>query len=245
VAEGGYDTANLIQNVYSKADSKYGTPAYWVRYFSPAPNTPINSSSSNANTECRADWDSLAKHLIPITSPLQSRLSGISAEGLADAQAFVSALVNVWLWVIPLRLPVNGFLRCWLDQEASTSMSTAYWSGWSGYINTYNWEGQGFYPLFACLYCNPCGGAGHNCTTVQSAHGCYAIWSNEPESPYCGYSLKNLPAWHANSCSSCASNAPSTDFWQFAEQVVCNLTVNVDMDEGTLTPYSFYLSARP
>lgn len=123
-------------------------------------------------------------------------------------------------------------------------MSTAYWSGWSGYLNSYNWFGSGVYPFYACLYCNPCAGAGHNCTTVASAGGCFAIWSSEPESPYCSYSLKNLPPWHANSCT-CATGAPATALWQFAEAGPCGLTVNVDMDEGTLTPYSFYLSSRP
>jgi hypothetical protein len=243
MAEGGYDTASLIGTVYSAADSKYGAPKYWIRYFSPSPNTPVDASDSNANSECRADWDSTAKHLSPITSPSQSRLNGTSAQGLADAQTFASALLSVYFAVVPLLQPDNRVLRCWLDQEASTVMSTAYWSGWSGYINAYMWD-AGEYPLYACLYCNPCGGAGHNCTTIASAHGCFAVWSSEPETPYCGYSLKNLPAWHANSCT-CAAGAPTTLLWQFAEKGVCSLTVNVDMDEGTLTPYSFYLNARP
>ena len=71
------------------------------------------------------------------------------------------------------------------------------------------------------------------------------MWPNEPETPYCGNSLKNLPAWHATACDPCTSTAPATFLWQFAEQTACSLTVNIDMDEGTLTPYSLYLTSRP
>jgi len=244
MAEGGYDTASYIYNVYSAADSAYGSPAYWMRYFSPSPNGTVDQSSSHANSECRSDWDSGAKHLSPITSPTQSRLSGTAAEGMADAQTFASALVSVYQWVAPLNLPANDILYCWLDLESSTSLSTTYWSGWSSYLNTYDWEGLDNRPLYASLYCNPCGGSHHNCSTIGSAGGCFAVWSSEPESGYCGYSLRSLPAWHAANCSGCGSTVP-TVVWQFAEKGVCGLSVNVDMDEGTLTPYSFLLSARP
>lgn len=242
MAEGGYDTASYINSVYSAADSKYGAADYWIRYFTPSPNGTVDQSSSHANSECDADWDSGAKHLSPITSPAQSHLSGSSAQGLADAQAFAAAIHNVWAWVLPLFLPTNNTLYSWLDQEAGTSMSSNYWSGWAGYINSYQWGNA--YPLFACLYCNPCGGAGHNCTTVVAAGGCFRIWSSEPETPYCGYKLSNLPPWAAHTCS-CVTSGPPTILWQFAEQPVCNLTVNVDMDEGTMTPYTFYLGSRP
>ena len=244
MAEGGYDTASYIYDVRVAADNTYGSPKYWLRYFSPSPNGTVNLSSSHANSEERADWDSGAKHLSPITSPSQSRLGGTYAQGQADAQTFANALKSVYGWVAPLLLPGSGDLRCWLDQEASTSMSSSYWDGWSDYINAYQWS-PGFAPLFACLYCNPCGGAGHNCTTIVAAGYCWSVWSSVPESPYCGYSLRSLPPWHAYSCSRCVSNAPATSLWQFAEQGVCNLSVNIDMDEGTLTPYAFYLAYRP
>jgi hypothetical protein len=239
---GGYDTASYIYDVYTAADAKYGTPNYWIRYFSPSPNGTVNSSSSHANTECRAAWDSGGKYLSPISSPAQSRLSGTSAQGLADAQVFVSALHNVWLWVTPLDLPTNGVLYCWLDQEQSTSLSTAYWGGWEGYINSYNWPNRG-YPLYASLYCNPCTSGHSNCSTVASVGGCYAVWSSVPEP--CGYSLRNLPSWNAKTCASCVSNGPSTVLWQFAEAGVCSLTVNVDMDDGAISANSFFMSSRP
>jgi len=245
MAEGGYDTASYVYDVQAAAVTKYGTPNYWIRYFSPAPNGTVNISAAHAISECRAVWDSGGHRLSPISSPSQSRLGTTTAAGQADAQTFVSAMLNVYGWVGPLQTPTNNILRCWLDQEASTSMSTAYWTGWATYINGYNWRGLGTYPLYACLYCNPCGGVGHNCTTVGSAGHCWGIWSNEPETPYCGNSLKNLPAWHANTCAPCSTAAPGTLLWQFAEKAVCGLTVNVDMNEGTLAAYAFYLSARP
>jgi hypothetical protein len=243
MAEGGYDTASWVSDVYAAAGSKYGAPDYWIRYFSPSPNGTVNSSSSRAKQECSAVWDSGAKHLSPITSPSQSRLGGTYAQGLADAQTFVNALKNVYNWVGPLLLPANGVLRCWLDQESSTSMSSNYWAGWSDYVNAYEFL-PGSTPLFACLYCNPCRGAGHNCTTVVADGYCWSIWSSTPETGYCGYSLKSLPPWHANTCT-CATNAPGTSLWQFAEKTPCSLTVNIDMDEGTLTTYSFHLAYDP
>jgi hypothetical protein len=245
MAEGGYDTASYIYDVQAAAVTKYGTPTYWLRYFSPSVNGTVNQSSSHSILECRAAWDSGGKHLMPISGPTQSRLGGSAAQGQADAQALVASIVNVYGWVAPLHLPTNNVLRVWLDQETGTSMSTSYWGAWSAYINSYNWFGLGVFPLFACLYCNPCGGAGHNCTTVGTAGGCFSIWSSEPETPYCGNSLKNLPSWHANSCAACQTNAPATSLWQFSERNVCGLTVNVDMDTGTLSPNSLYLSARP
>jgi hypothetical protein len=243
MAEGGYDTANYVNVVATAAKSKYGTPDYWLRYFSPSPNGTVNNGATHAKNECNGVWDSGARNLSPITSPSQSRLGGTSAQGLADAQAFVSALRSVYGWVAPLLLPSGGVLRCWLDQESSTSMSVAYWAGWSDYINGYEWN-PGYAPLFACLYCNPCAGAGHNCTTIVADGYCWTIWSSEPESPYCSYKVSNLPPWHATTCS-CVSNGPGTTLWQFAEEGVCGLTVNIDMDEGTLTPYSFHLAYDP
>ncbi len=240
MAEGGYDTASYIYDVYSSGlISKYGTPSYWLRYFSPAPNGTVDSSAAHAKAELDAAWDSGGKHLGPITSPPQSHLSGTYAQGVADAQTFMSALITVYDWVGPLYLPTNKTLYCWLDQGSATSMSTNYWSGWSGYVNSYPFAGG--YPFYACLYCNPLA-AGHNCSTIGSAGGCFAVWSSEPETGYCGYTLRNLPSWHA---SGCAPPAPSTKLWQFAEAGYCRLSYNVDMDEGTLTPYSFYLGSRP
>lgn len=243
MSEGGYDTASFVQTVYQGADTTYGPPKYWIRYFSPSPNHGVNYTSANAVLECRAVYDSGAKHLSPLTSPSQSRLSGTYAAGQADAQAFVTAMQQVYGWVVPLQLPSNLELRVWLDQEAGTSMSASYWQGWSEYLDTYEWL-PGEFLLYPCLYCNPCGGSGHNCTTVVQGGACYGIWSSEPESPYCGYNLRSLPGWHANACT-CATGAPATVLWQFAEAGTCGLSVNIDMDEGTLTPYSFYLSARP
>jgi hypothetical protein len=244
MAEGGYDTASYVYDVEPAAHQTYGTPNYWIRYFSPAPNGTVNSSSAHANAECRPVWDSGAKHLVPITSPSQSRLSGSAAMGQADAQTVVSAIVNVYGWVVPLHTPANNILRVWLDQESSTSMSTNYWEAWANYINHYNWFNLNVYPLFACLYCNPCHGAGHNCTS--SKFGVWWIWASEPQTPTCSFDLSPLPAWNALSCSSCVTGAVATSLWQFRSTAAChNLSVNVDLDEGTQQAYSFYLSARP
>lgn len=244
----GYDTASFVQDVYQAADSTYGAPGYWLRYFSPSPNTPVNSSSSNANAECRAVWDSGAKHLGPITSPAQSRLSSnSSSEGHADAQTTASALYNTWLEVGPLLLPSNGVLYTWLDQEASTSLSLGYWNGWGNFINGYNWPGNGF-PLFASLYCNPCA-APPNCSTIGNANAavCFAVWSSEPQK--CGFSVRNPPPYAPETCSGCAGVNVASKLWQFAEKGACGLSVNVDMDVSNISAgYAsncFNVSSRP
>jgi hypothetical protein len=245
MAQGGYDTADYIYNQASCAVSHYGTPTYWIRYFSPTPSTgTIDQSSSNAIEECQAAWNSGGHYLSPISSPGSTRLSsGSSAEGLADAQTLASALVNVYQWVAPLDLPSNGVLYTWLDCEQGTNLSGAYWYAWANYLNTYDWEGQQFRPLYASLYCDPCSGA--NCSTVGAEGQCFAIWSSEPETGYCGYDLTNLPPWHAASCSSCSVSVP-TYLWQFAEKTACSLSYcNVDMNEGTIAANCFYLSAYP
>ncbi len=244
MAEGGYDTASYIQSIVEPGGvynsglvTKYGTPSYWIRYFSPSPNGTVNGSSTNANAEVRAAWDTGARYFSPISSPLNLYKGG--PEGLAAAQAFVSAMIAVYDWVIPLGLPTNLELYCWLDQEQTMSMTTDYWRAWETYVNDYSFGGG--LPFYACLYCNPPAPYA-NCSTIGSVGGCWAVWSSVPESPYCGYTLKNLPPWNA---AGCAPPAPATKLWQFAEKGVCNLSYNVDMDEGTITPYSFRIVYRP
>src|ERR671934_1862182 len=136
----GYDTASFLQDVPATgAANTYGTPAFWIRYFTPSPNGTVNSSSSNAISEGRAAWDSGGNYLGCVSSPSQSRLaltgsSGTSA-GNADAQSFANAIHAVKTYLgSHITLPSNGTLYCWLDQEPSSSLSLAYWNGWSGYI---------------------------------------------------------------------------------------------------------------
>lgn len=247
----GYDTANYVNNVYSAAVSKYGTPAFWLRYFSPCQTTPLNKSSSNEISECRAIYDSGGPHLGPITVPTQSRLGNTTngaAYGHADAQTLASALYATWANVAPLLLPSNGMLYCWLDQEPNYDLCLQYWNAWADYINTYAWP-DGSRPLYACLYTNPCS-AQKNCSTLGNANAkvCFAIWSYEPYK--CGYSVKNPPSFAAYTCNGCGvSNGVPTQLWQFAQQGVCSLSVNVDMDLGgggiSYANYCFNVSYRP
>jgi hypothetical protein len=174
----GYDTASYVNDVYSAAGSRYGTPAFWLRYFSPCQTTPLNKSSSNEVSECRAIWNSGGHHLGPITVPTQSRLGNTgsgAAYGHADAQTLASALYATWGNVAPLMLPSNGILYCWLDQEPNYDLCLQYWNGWAGYLNGYVWS-DGTLPLYACLYTNPCS-AQKNCSTIGNANAspCWAI----------------------------------------------------------------------
>ncbi len=237
----GFDTASTVQNQVPVAINEWGAPAFWVRYFNPC---YFTSLSSDAVSECTAVWNgnSSSPHLGAVTTPTQSRLNGTSAEGQADAQTFVSALISTYTSVGPLQLPSNGTLFCWLDQEASTSLSLGYWNGWAGYMNGYAYAGG--HPFHAALYCNPFA-APPNCTVIGAggAAKCYAVWSSEPLK--CGNSLANPPAWAAESC-----GGFETYLWQYWDEDICASTsANVDLDLGhpntSYSNYCFYLSSKP
>jgi hypothetical protein len=240
---GGFDTANTVQNVRVSAVNEFGAPNFWMRYFTPSP--AADQLNNDPVPECQAAWDSGGHYIGPISAPTQSRLSGSSAQGQADAQAYASALLSAYHAVGPLLLPANSTLYCWLDQEYSTSLSLNYWNGWAGYLDGYNFAGLGTYPLYPTLYCDPASPY-PNCSTIgnASADYCYAVWSNEPEP--CG-TLKNPPSWRADTCAGYASTP--TRLWQFGEQGVCGYSANVDLDLGasgfTTANYCFNVSSRP
>lgn len=237
----GFDTASTVQSQVPTAVDAWGKPEFWVRYFPPCYFTPF---SSDPVAEATGIWNgnSGSPDLGPICTPTQSRLDGTSAEGLADAQSMISALISTYTTVTPLQLPATGTLFTWLDQEASTSLSLDYWNGWAGYVNGYAYSGS--HPFHASLYCNP-DAAPPNCSIVDSssADKCYAVWSSEPLE--CSNSLSDTPAWAAESCSGI-----TTYLWQFWDEGICYSTsADVDLDVGHPNTgygtYCFYLSAKP
>jgi hypothetical protein len=245
----GYDTAGTIQATGAGALSEFGeNPQFWVRYFSPSPAADvINSSASGANAECEGLWkyNNDSPCLGVVAAPTQSRLSGSSAEGVADAQTYGAAITFVFDNVTPLDNPANGELFCWLDQEASTSLSDGYWSG---FASTLNGSDTGAYHHYTGLYCDP-DAAPPNCSVIDAYVGtssrCYAVWSSEPEyTSNCSGGIKSAPAWAAESCASV-----TTYLWQYVEQGVCGYSANVDLNEGrtgtTYGSYCFKLSANP
>ena len=238
----GYDTAGAIQDTYASAHREFGAPpSFWIRYFTPSPAAYL--FTDDAIAESRGAWDSGGPFVGCISAPRQSRLSGSAAEGQADAQAFAAAMLAAYHAVGPLRLPSNGQLYCWLDQEYSTSLSSNYWNAWASYIAEYNFAGLGTYPLYPCLYCDPYSPY-PNCSTIAKSRGVdvpSAIWSSEPEP--CG-SLTRPPRWNADIC----ATVP-TRLWQFGEQGACNYEANVDLDVGApgfnTAHYCFNVSSRP
>ncbi|MBO0803652.1 MAG: hypothetical protein J2P25_11335 [Nocardiopsaceae bacterium] len=218
----GYDTAGQIQNVYASAASEFGAdPEFWVRYFSPSP--AANLFSDDPSSEALGAWDSGGAYVSCICAPDQSRLSGSSAEGQADAQSMASSIQSSLSAVSQLSVPSQ--LWCWLDQEASTSLSLDYWNGWASYIASYNLDSNGTYPMHPGLYCDPAS-AYPNCSTISQASGTaapVAVWSSEPE-PCSGFTA---PSWNPDSCSSVA-----TKLWQYGEQGACGYSADVDLDTG-------------
>jgi hypothetical protein len=238
----GYDTATPIQDTYASAHSEFGAdPSFWIRYFTPSPAAAL--FNDDAVAESRGAWDSGAPSVGCISAPIQSRLSGSAAEGHADAQAFAAAMLAAYHAAAPLRVPANGQLYCWLDQEYSTSLSPNYWNAWANYIAEYDFAGLGTYPLYPCLYCDPYSPY-PNCSTIAKSRGVdapSAIWSSEPEP--CG-NLTNPPHWNADIC----ATVP-TRLWQYGEQGACNYRANVDLDVGApgfvMADYCLQVKSRP
>jgi hypothetical protein len=238
----GYDTAGEIQSTYASAYDEFGTdPAYWIRYFSPSPAADLFSSDPSA--ESSGAWDSGGPYVGCICAPTQSRLSGSTAEGQADAQSMAASMLSAYQAVGPILLPSNGQLWCWLDQEYSTSLSLDYWDGWANYIANYDFASLGTYPLYPGLYCDPYSPY-PNCSTIAQATGLnipVAIWSSEPEP--CG-GIASPPSWDPDECSTVA-----TYLWQFGEQGACGYSANVDVDlagDGiSYADYCFYVSSNP
>jgi hypothetical protein len=245
----GFDTGATVNQVWQGAKAKYGTPLFWIRYFSPTTGeSRIDASSANANSECEAIWscNSSSPNLGPISYPVQSTLNGSQSTGQADAQLFANAMLAVYHDVGPLEMPNTNILISWLDLEASYPLSVPYWNGWSEYITVYNGFGSDYpYPLYTGLYCNPDAEA-PNCSTIaDSADGCYAVWASAP--PACGYSMSHTPAWDAESCP-----AAKTFLWQFGPEGTCyvnSASDAVDLDVGApgtgYGTYCFYLAANP
>jgi hypothetical protein len=240
----GFDTASLVQEQVPAAINRWGRPNFWMRYFSPSYYTPVNSSINNAKAECRAVWqaNSSYPYLGAISTPLQSRLNGSAAMGHADAQTYVNALVYVYSNVPPLFLPLNYQLYTWLDQEASASLSLAYWNAWASYVNLYSFIGH--LPFYAALYCNPTA-APPNCSVIQntSAAACFGVWSSVPLR--CSNSLANQPSWAAAHCS-----VVPTKLWQYWDEDICASTsANVDINRSAsgfnYHLYCFRLTGSP
>jgi hypothetical protein len=253
----GFDTGSTVNDVWQGAKAKYGTPLFWIRYFTPTTGHDIlNTSQANANSECEAIWscNSSSPMLGPVSYPVQSTLNGSQSTGSADAQMFANAMVAAWLDVAPLEVPNNDTLISWLDLEASYPLSVPYWNGWSYYIDVFN----GFssseypYPLYTGLYCNPDAAAPNCSTLLKSSYGCFAVWASAPTE--CGYSLSDTPPWKAESCSVAGDTTP-TYLWQFGSEdcppccYVNSASDAVDLDVGApgfyYPDYCFYLSANP
>jgi hypothetical protein len=236
----GYDTAGQIQDTYVSAFDEFGEhPAYWIRYFSPSPAADI--FSDNALAECEGAWASGGHFVGCVSAPIQSRLSGSAAEGLADAQTYAASLLAAYYDVVPLYLPSNNQLWCFLDQEYSTSLSLSYWDAWANYIANYNFANLGTYPLYPGLYCTP-DSPYPNCSTIAAATGLnvpVSVWSSEPEP--CG-TLLDEPAYDAEECS-----AAPTHLWQFGEQGACGYSANVDLDLANVVfdEYCFRVVSDP
>lgn len=255
----GFDTAaHISSSLASAAESKFGNASFWIRYFSPSQQASVmNSSSSNAISECRALWDSGARYLVPIQeySP-QSRITGTYAAGKADATTFCNAIKNVYYWVSPLFVPSStGRVDVYMGTEDIYNLSADYWAGWATYVDGFYLPGGGVtYPLYPGLYCNPASPK-KNCSSIRDS-GIYgwSIWSDHPE-PCAACGRFGSVSWRPYNCSDYCSCPYPTHLWQMAQEHGCESTCNrgsypnVDADESTPSrnehDHMFYLGYRP
>jgi hypothetical protein len=243
----GYDSAAAIQDVAQSAFDEFGAdPAFWLRYFNPSPAADL--FEDDPVSECEAAWGTGCHAIGCISSPYQYLLAGTEADGLADAQAFAAAMLSAYYAVVPLDLPTNNQLYCWLDQEYDTGLSLPYLDGWALYIANYNFAGLGTYPLYPAIYCTPSSPFA-NCSTFAAASGLAvpaAVWT--PVFEICN-GLTDPPGWDAEECIQYSSSTVPTKLWQYAEQGVCGFSAAVDLDVGAPgfdTPdYCFRLVANP
>jgi hypothetical protein len=220
----GFDTAGYTYNDILPLQGKWGTPSFWIRYFSPSPQANvIDISAANANNEVRAMWDGGARYLSPICAPTQSRLTTLGDAGylfgVQDANTFGNAIMNTYFNVPPLRLPT--FLGVYLDLEPGVgNLSPTYWDGFSRTIFTFqfpNGPGQWIQPLYAGLYCGPALYQA-NCSVVAN-HYCYSIDSFQPQPcPDCDQFCNQ---WQATPC---PNDTPETLIWQMTIQSGCQQT---------------------
>jgi hypothetical protein len=243
----GFDSAAKIQDAVWSGVAEWGAPTFWARYCGPLQaNTPITVSQANALTEMRALWDCGGRFFIPIFEPNpQSRLQLGSNYGILDGTSFCNSLRDLYYWVLPLVLPATHVVYVYLAMENSSSLSSAYWSGFKSAVDGYYLGG--YYPLFASLYCAP-HSPNPNCS---SASGAWSIWTSTPERCSNCARLNSQPAWGGGD--TCSNGLP-THLWQTAEDGVCQTCghpqTNVDLDEADSnssynTSKMFVLNSRP
>jgi hypothetical protein len=246
----GFDTANYIYNVAGSAKAKFGTGVFYLRYLNPSPAASLMTSST-AVKEFRSGWDNGERYFVPITEPTQSRLNGTQAMGTADATTFCAAIKSVYFAVVPLYLPSTNHVNVYLALESPTNLSTAYWNGWSAYVDGYALSGG--VPLYPGIYCNPHSTA-KNCSSVGAGNFCWSVWSSEPE-PCAACGRFGSVSWSAYNCYNAPGSVSRTLLWQMAEQGGCQGVCgrgtypNVDPDATnpsyTEKSHMFYLGYRP
>lgn len=242
----GFDTANYIYNVASSAKAKWGTGVFYARYLNPSPGAN-NITSSSGDHEFHTGWTYGVRYFMPITEPSQSRLNGTSAQGQSDAAATCTAMESVYYGVGPMVVQSTNRIDVFLCLESSTNMSTAYWNGWSGYIDAFNFAGMGLI-LYPGMYCNP-GSSARNCSSAAAGNYCFSVWPNEHEY-YSDCKPFGTQTWAGETCS---GTGPST-VWQFDEQGVCQAATgtswpNVDADRTNgnhnAVGYMFHMNSQP
>lgn len=219
--------AHYVINYWFATPPPHDAIVYWGRYF--AVDSRIGSPYHSDNEavqlidEIGAYSNNYRGWIIPLCDPATNTVqTGSSSDGNYWGN-LVCQNVSYWLTNGPHTLmPGHGQVYTFLDIEST--LSSAFWQGWSSAVYAYYYDGSS--PYYESAYMGPnVSGLCSFLASQSSSNTCYAIWSFQPEnSPSRCYSPG--PGWGSASCGS----SPWLVNWQYSQAQNCPGAL-VDLDQ--------------
>lgn len=243
----GIDTLTNLNNADFDWSNFYEWRGLWPefvgRYFGPS-----NGSGLAVSGEFKSFYGTTGnacKYVVPICSPFQSRETETGTtgydDGVSDANDTIK-LINDFLNSGELAIPSSGEIYVYLDVEANTAISPAYWSGYANTIYLAKDAGgaQIFFPAIYTQFVQNSSGKYVPQTSVVNTLTdackdwpdayvrCFGFWPNEPENPASTYCVAKpgtldfgvFGTFSQNLCASGSADVPVL-LWQYADPCVC------------------------
>lgn len=144
-------------------------------------------------TDFKATTGGICTKIAPLRASQPDRQTGSYSDGETDGTDTCDRIRNA-IDAGQLQIPTSGEVYVYLDVEAGTALSSAYWAGWANAVNIYDFNGGvPFYPAIYTQFTNQ-GGLYLPQPSVQDAvdHACSdypnadvvvnANWTANPES---------------------------------------------------------------